>query len=269
MTASVRFGHDGGARSPGCRPRRWSSGRGAVGLGAGSGQRIAPTPHPVHGRRLARRRRGGDHRRRAAGAQVVTAGASQLDCRDAGDGLGRERSRMNLSAWALRHRSLTLFLILAVAAAGVWAYLSLGRGEDPPFTIKQMVVQVDWPGASAEQMARSVIDRIERKLEELPSLDYVDSTVQPGHAIMIVSLRDDTPPAEVPGCGTRCARKSATSRRRCRRACRGRTSTTSSATSSASSMPSPATVLPAAAAPCRRGRAGEPAGRSRRRQDRP
>jgi multidrug efflux pump len=106
---------------------------------------------------------------------------------------------VNLSAWALRHRSLTAFLILAVAAAGVWAYLSLGRGEDPPFTIKQMVVQVDWPGAAPEQMARSVVDRIERKLQELPSLDYVDSSVQPGHAIMIVSLRDDTPPSQVEG----------------------------------------------------------------------
>jgi multidrug efflux pump len=106
---------------------------------------------------------------------------------------------MNVSAWALRHRPLTLFLILAVAAAGIWAYLSLGRGEDPPFTIKQMVIQLDWPGASAEQMARSVVDRIERKLEELPSLDYVESSVQPGHAILMVSLRDDTPPAEVPG----------------------------------------------------------------------
>ena len=94
--------------------------------------------------------------------------------------------------------SLTLYLIIAVAVAGIWAYLSLGRAEDPPFTIKQMVVQVDWPGASAEQMARSVVDRIERKLEELPSLDYVDSSVQPGHAVMIVSLRDETPPAEVP-----------------------------------------------------------------------
>jgi multidrug efflux pump subunit AcrB len=106
---------------------------------------------------------------------------------------------VNLSAWALRHRSLTLYLIIAVAAAGIWAYLSLGRAEDPPFTIKQMVVQVNWPGASAEQMARSVVDRIERKLQELPSLDYVDSSVQPGHAVMIVSLRDDTPPADVTG----------------------------------------------------------------------
>nr|WP_294519820.1 efflux RND transporter permease subunit [uncultured Rhodopila sp.] len=106
---------------------------------------------------------------------------------------------MNLSALALRQKSLTLFVIIAVAVAGIWAYLSLGRAEDPPFTIKQMVVEVDWPGASAEQMARSVVDRIERKLEELPWLDYVRSSVQPGHAVMIVSLRDDTPPAEVPG----------------------------------------------------------------------
>jgi multidrug efflux pump len=104
---------------------------------------------------------------------------------------------MNLSAWALRHRALTLYLILAVAAAGVWAYLSLGRAEDPPFTIKQMIVQVDWPGASAEQMGRSVVDRLERKLEEVPSLDFVESSVQPGHAILTVSLRDDTPPADV------------------------------------------------------------------------
>src|ERR1700761_3554330 len=103
----------------------------------------------------------------------------------------RRAGGINLSAWALRHRALTLYFILAVAAAGVWAYLSLGRAEDPPFTIKQMVVQVDWPGASPEQMTRSVVDRIERKLEELPSLDFVDSSVQPGHAIMIVSLRDD------------------------------------------------------------------------------
>lgn len=105
---------------------------------------------------------------------------------------------MNLSAWALRHRTLTLFMILAIMAAGAWSYLSLGRAEDPPFTIKQMVIQTDWPGASADQMARSVVDRIERKLEELPSLDYVESSVQPGHAIILVSLRDDTAPSAVP-----------------------------------------------------------------------
>jgi multidrug efflux pump len=104
---------------------------------------------------------------------------------------------MNLSAWALRHRTLTLYLILATAVAGVWAYMALGRAEDPPFTIKQMIVQVDWPGASADQMARSVVDRLERKLEEVPSLDFVQSAVQPGHAVLTVSLRDDTPPGDV------------------------------------------------------------------------
>ncbi len=105
---------------------------------------------------------------------------------------------LNLSAWALRNRSLTLFLILAVAAAGVWAYFTLGRAEDPPFTIKQMVVIADWPGATADETARQVADRIERKLEELPSLDHIDTKVAPGHTEITVSLRDDTPPARVP-----------------------------------------------------------------------
>ena len=105
---------------------------------------------------------------------------------------------VNISAWGLQHRALTLFMMLAVAAAGVWAYLSLGRAEDPPFTIKQMVVQTSWPGASADQMSRLVVDRIERKLEELPMLDRLDSTVEPGLSFITVTLRDDTPPASVP-----------------------------------------------------------------------
>lgn len=109
-----------------------------------------------------------------------------------------ETSGVNLSAWALNHRVLTIFMMLAVAAAGVWAYLSLGRAEDPPFTIKQMVIQTEWPGASADQMSRLVVDRLERKLEELPSLDRVDSVVQPGLAFLTVSVRDDTPSATVP-----------------------------------------------------------------------
>jgi multidrug efflux pump len=105
---------------------------------------------------------------------------------------------MNLSAWALRHRALTLYAMLAVLAAGAWAYMALGRAEDPPFTIKQMIVQVDWPGASADEMALEVTDRIERKLQELPSLDYTESATQPGRAIITISLRDDMSPANVP-----------------------------------------------------------------------
>jgi multidrug efflux pump subunit AcrB len=107
-------------------------------------------------------------------------------------------ARLNLSAWALQHRSLTLFAMLAVAAAGIWAYLALGRAEDPPFTIKQMVIVTDWPGASADEMMREVTDRIERKLEEVPHLDFVQSYSEPGHAVLTVSLRDSTPPRQVP-----------------------------------------------------------------------
>ena len=105
--------------------------------------------------------------------------------------------RGNLSAWALQHRALTLFAMLALAAGGVWSYLSLGRAEDPAFTIKQMVIVVDWPGASADEMSREVTDRIERKLEDLPHLDNTQSQTQPGHAVVTVSLRDDTPPRDV------------------------------------------------------------------------
>jgi len=106
--------------------------------------------------------------------------------------------RGNLSAWALQHKALTLFAMLALAASGLYAVLSLGRAEDPAFTIKQMVVVVDWPGASPNEMAREVTDRIERKLEDLPHLDYTQSQTQPGHAVVTVSLRDDTPAKQVP-----------------------------------------------------------------------
>ena len=105
----------------------------------------------------------------------------------------------NLSALALRHRSLTLFAMIAVAVGGIWGYLSLGRAEDPAFTIKQMVIIADWPGASADEMARLVTDPIERKLQDLPHLDYTQSQTQPGHTVVTVSLRDDTPAKLVEG----------------------------------------------------------------------
>ena len=108
-------------------------------------------------------------------------------------------SAPNLSAWALRHRALMLFAMLGLAAAGAWSYLGLGRAEDPAFTIKQMVIVADWPGASADEMAREVTDRIERKLEDLPHLHFTQSQTQPGHAVVTVSLQDDTPPRLVPG----------------------------------------------------------------------
>ncbi len=105
---------------------------------------------------------------------------------------------MNLSALALRHRAVTLFAMLVLAGAGVWSYLALGRGEDPPFTIKNMVVVATWPGASADTMARDVTDRIERKLQELPHLDNTQSQTKPGSSTIQITLRDNTPPKLVP-----------------------------------------------------------------------
>ncbi len=99
----------------------------------------------------------------------------------------------NLSAWALQHRALTLFAMLMLGAAGVWAYLGLGRAEDPAFTIKDMVIIADWPGASADEMSRLVTDRIERKLQDLAHLDHTESQTQPGQTVVRLSLRDDTP----------------------------------------------------------------------------
>jgi multidrug efflux pump len=104
---------------------------------------------------------------------------------------------LNLSTLALQRRAVSWFAMLALAAAGTWAYLSVGRAEDPGFTIKEMVIVVDWPGASADEMARQVTDRIERKLQELDHLDNTQSQTRPGHAMIDVTLRDDTPVRDV------------------------------------------------------------------------
>jgi multidrug efflux pump subunit AcrB len=104
----------------------------------------------------------------------------------------------NLSDWALGHRSLVWFFMIAFMAAGLFAYLHLGREEDPAFTIKTMVVQADWPGASPEDMTRQVTDRIEKKLEELESLDYTKSVTVSGRTTVFVYLRDTTKAADVP-----------------------------------------------------------------------
>ena len=104
---------------------------------------------------------------------------------------------MNLSALAIRHGALTLFAMIAVAAAGVWAYASLGRAEDPPFTIKNMVIIARWPGASPDLMAREVTDRLVRKLEELSFLDNLDSQTTAGVTTLTLALRDSTPPRRV------------------------------------------------------------------------
>src|SRR5215211_8123329 len=105
--------------------------------------------------------------------------------------------RLNLSEWAITHRALVLFMILLLGAAGAYAYFNLGRAEDPSFTIKVMVVNVSWPGATASEMQTQVADKIEKKLQELPWLDRVESYSQPGVSFIQVILSDKTPPAKV------------------------------------------------------------------------
>src|SRR5712691_2371027 len=105
--------------------------------------------------------------------------------------------RFNLSEWAITHRALVLFMILVLGAAGAYSYLNLGRAEDPSFTIKSMIVNVSWPGATATEMQTQVADKIEKKLQELPWLDRVETYSQPGVSFIQVILIDRTPPAKV------------------------------------------------------------------------
>jgi multidrug efflux pump len=105
--------------------------------------------------------------------------------------------RFNLSEWAITHQPLVLFMILLLGAAGVYSYFNLGRAEDPSFTIKTMIVNVAWPGATAEEMQTQVADKIEKKLQDLPYLDRVQSYSQPGVSFIQVFLTDKTPPAKV------------------------------------------------------------------------
>ena len=105
--------------------------------------------------------------------------------------------RFNLSQWAITHRALVLFMIILLGGAGAYSYFNLGRAEDPSFTIKVMIVNVAWPGATASQMQTQVADKIEKKLQELPYLDRVESYSQPGVSFIQVLLTDKTPPAKV------------------------------------------------------------------------
>ena len=98
----------------------------------------------------------------------------------------------NLSDWALDHRSLVWYFMIVFMVAGLFSYLDLGREEDPNFTIKTMVIQAQWPGRLAEEMTKQVTDRIEKKLEELESLDYTKSVTVPGQTTIFVNLRDTT-----------------------------------------------------------------------------
>jgi len=104
----------------------------------------------------------------------------------------------NLSDWAIEHRALVWYFMIAAVIAGAFAYIGLGREEDPSFTIKTMVIQTQWPGASAEETARQVTDRIERKVQEIEVLDFTRSMTTAGKSVVFVNLKGDTPAAQVP-----------------------------------------------------------------------
>ena len=106
-------------------------------------------------------------------------------------------SRFNVSRWALEHPALTRYLMVVLMVLGVAAYFQLGQDEDPPFTFRAMTVQAFWPGASAQQMAEQVTDKIEKSLQEVPYADKIRSYTKPGESLTILQLKDSSPPKEV------------------------------------------------------------------------
>jgi multidrug efflux pump subunit AcrB len=108
------------------------------------------------------------------------------------------RASFNLSRWALEHAPLTRYLMVVLMVLGFAAYFQLGQDEDPPFTFRVMVVQAYWPGATPQQMAEQVTDKIERTLQEVPHADKIRSFTKPGESITFFQVKDNVNPAEVP-----------------------------------------------------------------------
>ena len=104
----------------------------------------------------------------------------------------------NLSEWALNNRSLTVYLMIVAVVAGLFAFVKLGRNEDPSFVIKTMVVQAAWPGASVDDMLKQVTERLERTLQETPHLDFLRSFTRAGVTTIFVNLKDSTGAREIP-----------------------------------------------------------------------
>ena len=107
------------------------------------------------------------------------------------------KDRLNLSRWALEHIPLVRYLMVVLLLGGILGYSKLGQDEDPPFTFRAMVVRAYWPGASSLQMAEQVTDKLEKKLQETPFIDTIRSYSKPGETLIILQLRESTPPREV------------------------------------------------------------------------
>ena len=104
----------------------------------------------------------------------------------------------NLSSWTLRHQSLVIFLLALITMFGVISYGKLAQSEDPPFTFKVMVIRTLWPGATARQVQEEVTDRIARKLQETPDVDFLRSYSRPGESQLFFTIKDAAPPSQVP-----------------------------------------------------------------------
>lgn len=110
----------------------------------------------------------------------------------------QETQRFNLSTWALKNQALVLYFIILTLLAGVFAYTHLGQSEDPPFTFKVMLIRSSWPGASAQEVEQQVTDKIEKKLQEIPSIDYTSSYSRPGESVVFIVIRDNTFSEKIP-----------------------------------------------------------------------
>src|SRR3984893_15711588 len=104
----------------------------------------------------------------------------------------------NISAWTLRHQALVIFLLALITLFGVLSYGKLAQSEDPPFTFKVIVVRTLWPGATARQVQEEVTDRIARKLQETPDVDFLRSYSRPGESTLFFTIKDAAPPSQVP-----------------------------------------------------------------------
>src|SRR3974390_2914814 len=104
----------------------------------------------------------------------------------------------NLSQWALKNRSLVVYIMIAATILGLASFYRLGRDEDPPFVIKTMVVQAAWPGATLDDTLQQLTDRLERTLQETPSLDFLRSFTSPGLTTIFVNLKGETTAAQIP-----------------------------------------------------------------------
>lgn len=104
---------------------------------------------------------------------------------------------LNLAEWAIRHKQIVYFFVIAIITGGLWSYFHLGRSEDPDFTIRQAVVTAAWPGASAQQITQQVTDPLEKKLQDTKGLDYIKSFTHDGKTVIYVNLKDSVPKEEM------------------------------------------------------------------------